>query len=32
MISVHAHPTMYESLHEATELALGKPMHGFLKK
>jgi len=29
---VHAHPTMYESLHEAAELALGKPMHGFLKK
>ncbi|MCX8199847.1 MAG: dihydrolipoyl dehydrogenase [Candidatus Micrarchaeota archaeon] len=30
--TVHAHPTFYESIHEAMEIALGKPMHYLLKK
>ncbi len=29
--TVHTHPTMYESIHEAAALALGKPMH-YLQK
>ncbi len=30
--TVHTHPTFYESVHEAAELALGKPMHYLFKK
>ncbi len=30
--TIHAHPTLYEAIHEAAELGLGRPWHYLVKK